>query len=88
MSFTTVIKLNVYVILLAIALILCNMGYDWQTIGYGLNPWIAYPIAAIILLGISYNMVLSIQHAIWRFKHNQLLKRQRNLDLFLKSFKC
>jgi len=27
------------------------LGYAWQHIGYGLNPWLAYPMAGLFVLG-------------------------------------
>ena len=44
------------------------MGVDWLTIGYGLNPWIAFPIAAIAL----YNSWVQMSIAVWEHRNNQL----------------
>lgn len=55
-----VIKFVLNASLIALAYCLTILGLDWMEIGHGLNPWIAFPLAFIITVGVSYNICLGI----------------------------
>lgn len=41
----------------AVTVVCALMGVDWITLGYGLNPYIAFPVA----LGFSYLSFISVR---------------------------
>jgi phosphate/sulfate permease len=69
-----IIKLATHALLLCLSFILANLGLDWIELGYGLNPWIAFPVAAIIFAFVVYHVMRGI------YEEHQNHKQQQHQD--------
>jgi hypothetical protein len=55
------IRIFAHSLLLLVAFVLFNLGFDWIEIGVGLNPWIAFPISALLTAFVGYTTIKGIQ---------------------------
>ena len=58
------IRLTLLAALTLLAFTLATLGLDWIDYGYGLNPWLAFPIAAFITIFVVRTIVMDIRHDI------------------------
>lgn len=42
-------------------LMLSMQGRDWLTIGYGLNPWLAFPLAFLAMVACLYFLIMFLK---------------------------
>jgi len=79
------IRLAVQMLVLFIAFILANMGFDWldPEIAQGLNPWIAFPLSAFLALFVLYTAIMDIRHEFYlkrvalAYRHESNLRQLR-----------
>lgn len=67
-------------LMLIAAYLLINLGIAWLDVGYGLNPWIAFPWAAFNLV-VSAWIVYDMYKAHKRLQHALGVWGMRSLDL-------
>lgn len=60
---------------------LIGLGIDWLTIGYGLNPWIAFPLAAAGFIA-AFNAFITEFHSI---RHQTALARVQRIQQLIDS---
>lgn len=46
-----------------------NLGRNWLDIGYGLNPWIAFPVAAIAEIMALYGLFMLVRSFLLKERH-------------------
>ena len=66
-------------------------GANWLTLGYGINPWIAFPAACVFaFLGyvMAYRWVRDVEHASLMRRHNALLENAKKMDEALHQLRC
>lgn len=69
------IRIATLAALTLLAFILANLGMDWIEFGQGLNPYIAFPISAIIITFVVRTIIMDIRH---EMKMQRIAEAYRN----------
>lgn len=70
----------VAVVLSICAYLSLSLGQDWLSVGYGLNPWIAFPMTAMFLVGASaaaYSILLDHQNEVAQLDYDLFMSEAR-----------
>lgn len=63
--------------------VLCVEGANWITEGHGLNPWVAFPIAAIAAVLAIYNAWIGCEIIRYNWMTKELERKMKRLTLHI-----
>lgn len=81
------IRFGLALVFTELAYFLFFLGYDWLTVGYGLNPWIAFPCGILALYIGTANAYYAVgimiyEHKARQFRFKAKVLRSQRLEEF------
>jgi hypothetical protein len=77
------INLILAVLSLAVTAGLALLGVDWITIGYGLNPWLAFPLAVVFGVIAIINAHVGCEIFRYNWMTKELERKMKRLTLHI-----